>query len=180
MRRSLQCLNLCGVILLTVLCVFQWRKDRNLNLDLIRAEKTRLDQAAQLAQEENELKGVKEDLAQLKESLTLEQQTRAKAANDLKNSERTNHQLTLERDQLKTSVTDWAAAVRARDERLKEANVHINQLAADLNVSILKFNELATNYNASIHKYDELATNYNAVVKDLNELRARSAPAPKP
>ena len=70
-------------------------------------------------------------------------------------------QLASQRDALKASVTNWAGAVASRDERLKEANVRIRQLADDLNASIRKFNDLATNHNA--------------VVKELNELRARLA-----
>ncbi len=37
-----------------------------------------------------------------------------------------------------------------RDERMKEANARIEQLAADLNASIRKYNELVTNYNAVV------------------------------
>jgi len=58
---------------------------------------------------------------------------------------------------LRESLTNWMNAVSARDERLKEANASIQDLAERLNASVQKFNELATNYNA--------------VVKDLNELR---------
>ena len=41
-------------------------------------------------------------------------------------------QLTSERDQLKTSVTNWAAAVTVRDERLKEADARFRRLSDEL------------------------------------------------
>ncbi len=63
-------------------------------------------------------------------------------------TENVNQQLTLERDQLKAAITNWTNAVAVRDERMKEANARIKQLAADLNTSIRKYNELATNRNA--------------------------------
>lgn len=56
----------------------------------------------------------------------------------------------MERDQLKGAITNWANAVALRDERMKEANARIEQLAADLNASIRKYNELVTNYNAVV------------------------------
>jgi hypothetical protein len=65
-------------------------------------------------------------------------------------TESTNQQLTLERDRLKAAITNWANAVVVRDERMKEANTRIEQLADDLNASIRKYNELATNRNAAV------------------------------
>jgi chromosome segregation ATPase len=90
-----------------------------------------------------------EDLSQLKASLTNEQSLRSQIEQKVTSTESANQQLALERDQLKAAITNWANAVAARDERMKEANTRIEQLAADLNASIRKYNELATNRNAA-------------------------------
>lgn len=163
--KRLHYLNLIGVLVLAAVCIAQWQRDRQLNLEVNRLEKTRLDQAATLAEQEQTVRGLDADLAQFKAQF-------AKSANELdglrqqlRAAERDARQLMLERDQLKTSVTNWAAAVAARDERLKEASAQIHRLADELNTSIQKFNELAVNHNA--------------VVSNLNELRARFAP-PRP
>jgi ABC-type transporter Mla subunit MlaD len=90
----------------------------------------------------------------------------------LKKLEIENLQLRRERDQLKASITNWSAAVAARDENLRQLNEQLQETSKRLNDSVLKFNELATNYNASVHRFNELATNYNSVVAQLNEARS--------
>ena len=87
------------------------------------------------------------------------------ARGQLQAAEREARQLSVQRDELKSSAANWASAVAGREERLKEANARIRQLAEEL--------------NASIHKFNDLATNHNAIVKQLNELRAKLA-SPQP
>ena len=61
----------------------------------------------------------------------------------------------MEREQLKISVTNWAAAVTARDERIKEGNERIRQLGEDLNASIRKFNELAEAHSRLVKNWND-------------------------
>ena len=82
-------------------------------------------------------------------------------------------QLEGEREQLKISVTNWAAAVTARDERIKEANDRLKQLGEDLNASIRKFNELA-----EVH--GKLVKNWNDQQEKLAALKTNSAKATSP
>ena len=91
-----------------------------------------------------------EDLDQLKTSLVSERTLRSQVEQKLETSETTNGQLVLERDQLRGAITNWTNAVALRDERMKEANTRIEELAADLNASIRKYNDLVTNYNALV------------------------------
>ncbi len=160
MNRRLQYLNLFGVIALAGLCVFQWRTNRQLNLDVNQLEKARIGQTAQFDEQSKKLKGTTEDLETFREQLTranvsLKEQTDKSSGNEAKIEN-----LTVERDELKTTLAKWTNAVAERDQRLKESNAQIQKLAHDL--------------NAAVVKYNQLATNYNAVVKDLNE--SRSAP----
>jgi chromosome segregation ATPase len=151
--------NFVGVLILAGLCVFQWTRDRRLNLELNRLEQTRLEQAARLGEQERTVRDLSADLEEIKKRFAQSQTEIGDIRQNLRAAENQARQLTVERDQLKTSVTNWAAAVATRDERLKEANTRIRKLSDDL--------------NASINKFNELATNYNVAVKDLNELRAR-------
>jgi chromosome segregation ATPase len=149
MNNRLNYLNLFGVLALAALCVAQWQRDRQLNLEIGHLEQMRLQQVAKIDEQASQLKGLNEDLGQLKTSLVNEQSLRSQVEQKVMSAESTNQQLALERDQLKAAITNWANAVAVRDERMKEANARIEQLAADLNASIRKYNELATNRNAA-------------------------------
>jgi chromosome segregation ATPase len=150
MNGRLKYLNLFGVLALAALCIAQWQRDRRLNLELGRLDQVRLQQAAKIDEQAGLLKGLNEDLRQLKTSLANEQSLRSQSEQKMASTESTNQQLVLERNQLKAAITNWANAVMVRDERMKEANARIEQLATELNASIRKYNELATNRTAAV------------------------------
>jgi chromosome segregation ATPase len=150
MNGRLKYMNLFGVLALAALCIAQWQRDRRLNLEVGRLDQVRLQQGAKIDEQAGLLKGLNEDLGQLKTSLGIEQSLRSQAEQKVVSTENANLQLGLERDQLKAAITNWANAVALRDERMKEANTRIEQLAADLNTSIRKYNELVTNRNAAV------------------------------
>ncbi len=161
MNRALPILNLLGVLLLAILCVVQWRTNRQVNLEAAELTRIRHEQAARLEEQGKTISGLTADLdgfrTRLQDASTLAQETEAK----LRPLEQEVRQLTQERDQLRGSVTNWAAAVAARDERLREFAAQIEELAAARNDAIGKFNALAERHNT--------------VVNDLNEARARLA-----
>jgi chromosome segregation ATPase len=160
MSRRLQLANLAGVLALAILCVVQWKRDRALNLDVNRLEKARIENEQTIAEQQKNLKGLNSDLAMFKEQLTGARTELSEAQEKLRDVETQNSRLISERDQVRESLTNWMNAVHVRDERLKEANASIQDLADRL--------------NAAIEKYNELATNYNSVVNDLNEARQSS------
>jgi predicted nucleic acid-binding Zn-ribbon protein len=105
-----------------------------------------------------------------------------KAEGQLSEATRQVRLLTLERDQLKDSITNWMNAVTQRDERIKEGNTQIRKLADDLTASVNKFNSLATNYNATVQQLNEVVTNrnemitrYNTLVEEVNKAREQEA-----
>ena len=158
MNRRLQYLNLLGVLALAALCVFQWRTDGRLNREINRLEKTRIDHARKIGEQEQALKGANDDLNLFKEQFSRAQADLNDARRKLDETERENLQLNSACVQLRESITNWANAVAERDTRLAEANQRINELADRL--------------NESIRKYNELASNYNGVVEDLNATRS--------
>jgi chromosome segregation ATPase len=166
MNRALQYLNLCGVLVLAALCAVQWQHDRQLNLQTIQLEKARQAQQQKISEQEETARGLSADLADFKQRFKAEHDDLEDAKRKLRENENTVASLTIEREQLKESITNWTAAVAQRDALMKEANGRIE--------------ELSTQLNASIQKYNELATNYDNVVKDLNEARLKSGATNSP
>jgi chromosome segregation ATPase len=169
MNRFLHWFNLAGVLALALLCVLQWRMNRQLNLDLNAAAKARQQQAARLDDQEKRLKGGASDLDGFREQLTRATASLKETELKLAALDRQVKQLTNERDQLKTSVTNWAAAVTARDTQLRQAGADLKKLADDRNAAVLKFNEVATKQNDLVKELERRTKEHNAVVETLNQ-----------
>jgi len=165
-------INLLGVLALAALCAVQWQRDRRLNLEINLLERGRLAQQEKISEQEKAAAGISADLARFKEQFKEAHTDANDARKTIRELEQKHDQFARERAQLKMSVTNWSAAVTARDKSLKEANEHLRDTTVRLNESILKFNELASNYNASVQRFNDLATNYNSVVTQLNAARA--------
>jgi chromosome segregation ATPase len=155
MNRPLTIINFLGVIVLAVLCAFQWSANRRVNLEASKLEKVRQEQVVKLGEKEKTLQGCMADLELFRGQLTQANSTLKDAETKVAANERAIHQLTTERDQLKSSVTNWAAAVSQRDEQLKKANDQLQKLADDRNGAVVKFNELARKYNDLVKNLDE-------------------------
>jgi chromosome segregation ATPase len=161
MNRRLQFFNLFGVLALTALCVVQWQSNRQLNLEANQLEKTRQAQQQRISEQEEIARDLSEDLIRFKEQVKAQHDDLDEAKKKMHETERAVATLTVERSELRESVTHWTNAVTQRDALVKEANDRIL--------------ELSTYLNASIQKYNDLATNYNYVVQELNEARTKSA-----
>lgn len=169
MNRFLHWFNLAGVLALAALCVLQWRANRQLNLDLNAAEQTRQHQALRLDEQTKRLTGGASDLDGFRAQLTRATASLKQAESKLATLEQQVKQLTNERDQLKTSVTNWAAAVAARDAQLKQAGVDLKRLADDRNATVLMFNEVATQQNSLVKELERRSKEHTAVVEELNK-----------
>jgi chromosome segregation ATPase len=168
MKNVLVFLNLLGVLVLSILCVAQWRIDRQLNLELNRIETIRLEQSARLEERDRTLAGYVTDLDSLREHLLRVTAELKETEGDLHLARHQVTQLNSQREQLLETVNKWAAAVEARDEQLLSATAQIQELAADANETILQFNELATNYNAVVNILEERTRLYNELVAKRN------------
>ncbi len=164
MNRTLQYANLIGVVLLTCLCVVQWQRDRRLHLDLNRVEKIRIEQEEKISEQEKAMQGLTRDLALFKDQFTETHSNLLAARKTSENRELDLTRVISERDQLRTSITNWKQAVTLRDERLGEMEKQLRSVTEKANESIRKFNELATNYNS--------------VVDQLNAARKAAAGTP--
>jgi chromosome segregation ATPase len=166
MNRTLQFLNLFGVLAVAALCVVQWQNNRRLNLDANQLEKTRQVQQQKISEQEETARGLTQDLARFKEQVKALNDDLGEAKTKSRETENVLTTMTADRNRLADSITNWINAVAQRDALAKEANSRIE--------------ELSTQLNASIQKFNELATNYNSVVKDLNDARAKSSTTNSP
>jgi len=164
MSRSLTLFNLLGVLALTVLCVLQWRTNRDLNLDVEALQLTRQTQAAKIDEQARSLRDLNADLDRFREQLGAASLSVKDTTERLQGGQRVITQLTRERDQLKDSVAQWTAAVTTRDDRLREANDRIR--------------DLSTRLNDTVVKYNALVAARNDLIKQVNDSRAAAATAP--
>lgn len=169
MRRSLQYFNLLGVFALAALCVIQWQANRQLNLEANESEKTRLDQALKLQEQAKTINGYRADLDSFRDQLARANQTQKETDSKLTAAQRDIRQLSDERDQLKTSVTNWANVVTARDEQLKQTSEQLQHLAAARNDAVETFNALAEKYNAVVKDLSERTRQFNALIEKYNK-----------
>ena len=154
MNRPLQVANLIGVGLLSVLCVVQWRANRQAHLNATALEKANRQLTIELSQQRDASKKLKADLEEFREKVTIFSGDAHKTERRLTELEREAHTLRAERDQLKTSLASWTEAVAARDAKLKEAAELTQKLANERNETVLKFNELAEKHNALVNDLD--------------------------
>lgn len=173
MIRTLQYLNLVGILALGILSVAQWRMNQQLNLEINRFEQLRIDQSRKLDERDMTIAGYIRDLEELREHLTRLTGEQKETATKLRLAEQQSVQLTAERDQLKQSVKEWAEAVAARDEQLKLANQHIQELSANCNEAVLKYNDLADQYNTVVKELNERTRQFNELVVKYNEMAKR-------
>jgi hypothetical protein len=94
--KRLHCVNGIGVRALTALCVLQWERDRQLNLEVNRIEKVRLDQAAKLDEQQHTIIGLNADLAHFKEQFVKSGMELNDVRQKLRTAEREAHHLEIE------------------------------------------------------------------------------------
>ncbi len=173
MNRFLHYFNLVGVIALAALCAAQWRVNRQANLEAISLEKARLEQVKKIEEQDRSLKGCADDLEHFREQLTRANTSVKDLEAKLAPVERSVHQLTIERDQLKTSVTNWANAVAARDEQLRKAEESLTKLAGERNEMTAKYNDLAKKYNETVDTLNSRTEQFNELVERFNKQAAQ-------
>lgn len=156
MNRVLQWFNLAGVLVLASLCVLQWRANRLLNLEVNRRQQQRLEQTARLEEHAKTSRGQASDLTALRSHLGRLTDELRQTTDKLAAAQREARLAQAERDQLKSNVATWAAAVAERDERLKNTTRQLATLALDRDHAVKEFNELAARHNQLVREWNEL------------------------
>ncbi len=156
MNRVLQWLNLFGVAALAALCLTQWQVNRRLHLELIRCEELRLELQGKLAKAEQASADRARDLASFRTHLARLSDEVQKSASSLDDADRQLRDAQAARDQLKSSVTNLAAAMAARDARLAEAADQLRGLLKERDDAVTRFNELAGRHNSLVEEWNAL------------------------
>jgi chromosome segregation ATPase len=141
-------LNFVGVVALAVLCSFQWQTNSRLHLEAQSLEKTKLEQAAKIDEQDHTIKNDATDLDDLRLRLSLSETALAEADQKVASDE-------AELKQFKAALDKWVAAVAQRDQALKQAGSEIQKVANERNDAILKFNDLAGKYNAVVKQLND-------------------------
>jgi chromosome segregation ATPase len=158
MSRVLRWINLLGVLALTVLCAVQWHANRRIHLELNRQALSFREQSTQLETLARRASAQAGDLTELQHHLTRAVEESREAAGRLASAESSLRQTAVERDQLTSNLTNWVAAVAARDERLQQATHQANVLAQQRDDAIRRFNELAERHNQLVKEWNQLQT----------------------
>ncbi|HOY56997.1 MAG TPA: hypothetical protein PK640_02525 [Verrucomicrobiota bacterium] len=154
MNRFLHRLNLLGVCVLALLCVGQWRVNRRLNLEWNRQEQLRLEQAASREEQAGIIAGQAADLAALRAHLERVTGESDQAAARLAAAEEELRQAVDARARLEASVSNWAAAVTVRDERLRQAASQLETVIAERNEAVRRHNDLTERYNTLVKQIE--------------------------
>lgn len=156
MSRFLHLFNLLGVLALSALCLMQWWTNRELNLKLIHSEQVCIDHSRKLLELEKTCAGQGSDLESLQTHLARLRDELHQTAGQLDSAQRDLALANAEREPLKSSLTNWATAVEARDKQLAESKLQLQLLTAQRNDSITSFNELAERHNKLVKEWNQL------------------------
>jgi len=168
--KPLSFINLAGVLALAVLCAAQWQGNRQLNHEINRLESIRIAQDEQLQRRDTAIAGHLEDIETLKAKVLQLTDTLRTTEGELRAEKQKTAQLASEREQLRKSVTEWAAAVEARDERIAENQSQIQELAQLQSEAVTRYNTLAKDYNEAVKLLNERTAAYSELVNRWNEL----------
>ena len=170
MNRALHYFNLFGVAVLAVVCVMQWRINRELNLRTVQLEKEGLADRARIEDQDRQLKGHAADLDSFREHVQRARTELQTAESNLVMSRRELERASSEREGLKQSIASWSKAVAERDEQIKHASDLLQKLGTERNEVVGKFNDLAKKHNRVVEVLNERTREYNAVVDRFNAL----------
>jgi chromosome segregation ATPase len=162
MNKFLERFNLIGVVALAGLCVMQWKVNRDVNTEVIRLQKAQLEQGAKIKDQEKTIVGQASDLETFRAQLVTAMDEKKSLGGKSVEMERANRQLEAETGQLKSSLTNWVAAVKARDEQLQETTTQLKTAVASRDEAIDKYNDLAKKHNQLVADFNRAATNMAA------------------
>jgi chromosome segregation ATPase len=163
--KKLPVINLIGVLVLSVLCVVQWRTNRATNLELNRTLQARLKLEEQVAEEKQKAAGANADLDEFRKHVAATEAEAKTIRDELAKLKDEVGALTVERDRLQDGIGQWKKAVAERDEHLKSLANERNDLATKFNELVEKHNVAVKSLNDRTEQFNDLAAKYNDLVK---------------
>lgn len=160
-------LNLCGVLLLSALCVVQWREQGRLahRIAALETERSLLGQGKKEA--EKALEGVKTDVEEFRTQIKEAHSDRETA--DKRHAVAVSEVLALkaELEQLNATVGEWKAAVAARDSMIQGMRQLLDETVRERNAMIEKFNAVGRSQNDAVQRL-------NSALEELARLRTQA------
>ena len=171
MNRTLQFVNLFGVVILAAVCGAQWTINRKVNLEANRLEKVRIEQQQQLEERDKAIKGQLADLDTFRERIQSLSKSMKESETKAAQFESKFTQAEADREQLKENIRKWTEAVQQRDQELTKARDQIQTLATNRNGAVERFNELAEKYNAVVKDLNKRSDEFNSLVEKIQQTR---------
>lgn len=158
MERTLNRINVLAIPLLTVLCVVQWWKDRELQLRLEESRSEVRGLVELQARLEGQLESARADLRLFKERYHVSEERSAELRRELDGVSRERDRLEAELGRLREVLTNWMEAVRLRDEKLEAAAGTIRELNQ-------RVGELADRYRNCVTNYERLVVEHGRLLE---------------
>jgi chromosome segregation ATPase len=145
MKRFFDVFNLLGIGALAWLCVAQWTTNGQLSRENDRLETIRLQQAATIETQRQTIAGQAEDLDEFRSRLATAETQLKDLTLQLEKVTAEKKQAITDRDRLKATLDQWVAAVKQRDDLIKD-------LARQRNDAIAQLKDVVDKYNALVKK----------------------------
>jgi chromosome segregation ATPase len=145
MKRFFDVFNLLGIGALAWLCVAQWTTNGQLSRENDRLETIRLQQAATIETQRQTIAGQAEDLDEFRSRLATAETQLKDLTLQLEKVTAEKNQAITDRDRLKATLDQWVAAVKQRDDLIKD-------LARQRNDAIAQLKDVVDKYNALVKK----------------------------
>ena len=142
MKRFFDVFNLLGIGALALLCANQWSANGELGRENDHLETIRLQQAATIQTQAGTIKGQAADLDEFRGRLETAENQLKQLQQHLTAVTAERDQLAAERNTLKSSLDQWMAAVKVRDDLIKDVAKQRNDAIAQLKDVVDKYNAL--------------------------------------
>lgn len=144
--------NLAGVIALSILCLCQWHRNRQLNQKLSQQNQRAHELVSQLSDRQESLTRAHAESIQFKEQLARVEVSEARLKSERAQSLALVTRLELEGSHLRQAISNWQEAVAIRDRRISQADTTQRQFTKALEEAALRYNQLVTNYNTLVQQ----------------------------
>jgi chromosome segregation ATPase len=136
MPRGLVLLNTTGVFVLAVLVAVQWWDNRAEHERFMTENHARQEAESQLSDTKKRVASLEGDVERLKAGLADAQKAADEASTARTKLEGDLKVMTAERDQLKTELAKWQAAVKDRDGRIATLSAQLRETRAKLDEAV--------------------------------------------
>lgn len=141
--RALPIINALGCLLLTVVVLVQWRKERAIDGDRLALKSELATWKQQAAEELQKRQALERDIVVLKESIASTQLAAESSAKTIAEKAELNNQLQTDLSAAREQVSSWETAIKERDERILKLDEELAATRKRLDEAIARLKEAA-------------------------------------